>query len=190
MHALDNENVNCLETLIEAGANLHILNCIGHTALTLAIGGSHSSVSVDKLIKAGANVNFMPGIVIIPLYIAVIRGKIDIVKKLINAGVDLNYSGSDPPPLCAAAQDGPVDCVKELIQAGADLNTVDMHGNTPLMTADKYFSFNCVSTLFKAGAEIDTTNLVFMAIMILFAQSPNSEGTVRNADYKNVVREG
>ena len=82
--------------------NSIILNRFGHTALTLAIEGSHSSVSVDKLIKAGANVNFMSGIVITPLYIAVIRRKIDIVKKLINAGADLNYFGSDPPPLSAA----------------------------------------------------------------------------------------
>ena len=81
-----------------------------------------------------------------------------------------------------------MDCVKELIQAGADLNAVDMLENTPLRTADKYFSFDCVSTLFKAGAEIDTTNLAFMAMITLFVQTPNSEGTVRNAHYKNVVR--
>ena len=119
--------------------------------------------SVDKLIRAGINVNYTSREHITPLSVAAVIGQVDIVKKLIKAGADLNVGALTP--LYLAANEGHTDCVKELIQAGADLNNgiFDGKGDTPLMAAAQNVSSDCFSTLLKAGAECDTTDLALMA---------------------------
>ena len=177
MHAC---TLNCLEVLIEGGANPDIADHNRMTALEYAIL-SEGSESVDKLIRAGVNANKTLGISSKPLFAAAFSGKADIVRKLIKAGAALNASESHYPSIHVAAREGHTDCVKELIQAGAELNIVDRKGDTPLMAAAQSFSFNCVSTLLKAGAEFDTTHLAYMAIMTLHKQeSQDSAGTVLN----------
>ena len=83
MHATKrkNEHGKCLEALLEGGANPDITDHIGHTALTGAIA-EDSLVSVDKLIKAGVNVNVTPKRLITPLSVAVWCEKVGIVKKI------------------------------------------------------------------------------------------------------------
>ena len=183
-HATINKDGSCLEMLLEGDANPHIvLNNGILTPLLLAIN-LHNLVGVDKLIRAGVNVNYAPRNGIVPLCAAAFRGKVDIVKELIEAGADLNAGRTTP--LYLAAKEGHIGCVKELIQAGADLNIVDGNGNTPLTAATRSFFFDCLSTLLKAGAEVDTTYLAFMAIVTSCIWSHNSEGTVHNTHYENM----
>ena len=129
---------------------------------------------------AGVDVNYAPRGYLTPLCVAVSRGIVDAVKKLIKTGADLNVGKLDHTPLYLAAMYGHIECVNELIQAGADLNTADENGNTPLMAAAQKLSNDCVSTLLKAGAELDMTYLAFMAMVTSFTLLQNSEGTVHN----------
>ena len=198
MHATRNEDGNCLEALLEGGANTDITDHDGYTTLARAIErDSLVSVdkliragvdvdyafSVDKLIRAGINVNYTSREHITPLSVAAVIGQVDIVKKLIKAGADLNVGALTP--LYLAANEGHIGCVKELIQAGADLNNgiFDGKGDTPLMAAAQNVSSDCFSTLLKAGAECDTTDLALMAASFV-RQSQTSEGTVHNITIK------
>jgi ankyrin repeat protein len=65
---------------------------------------------------------------------AVKNDNIDLVRKLITQGVDVNIKQNDGgTPLMFAAGIGNIDCTKELIAHGADVNVKYGNGMTPLM---------------------------------------------------------
>lgn len=67
---------------------------------------------------------------------AVKNDNIDLVRKLIAQGVDVNIKQSDGrTPLMFAAGIGNIDCAKELIAKGADVNVKYSNGMTSLMYA-------------------------------------------------------
>ena len=94
-------------------------------------------------------------------------GHLDCVKKLIDAGADVNIDGSQGcTPFEAAIEEDEVECVKETIQAGADLNIPDK-GETPLMLTGRFRSKRCFHELVKAGAEVNMGFLAKIARQLL-----------------------
>ena len=87
--------------MLEGGANPDISDHYGYTTLKEAIWVK-SLVSVDKLIRAGVDVNYSPSGYLTPLCLAAKYRQVDILKKLIKAGADLNVSA--PTPLYVAAE--------------------------------------------------------------------------------------
>ena len=105
---------------------------------------------------------------------AVVQGRTDVAKLLIEAGADVN-AGSlhdlpyrtaatiSPPgsvfgvtsPLSAAAFQGHVDVAKLLIKAGADINVKDSFGGTAFMYAVDGGHADIVKLLIEAGADIN-----------------------------------
>lgn len=65
-----------------------------------------------------------------PLIKAITHVRPENLRQLINAGVDLNFSGSTTPPLMIAAQLGRYDFVYEMINAGADPTKAAKSGAT------------------------------------------------------------
>ena len=181
-----------IEALLEGGANPDIMDNDGMTALAWAIE-RENLYSMDKLISAGAT----PSIGLSPSHVS----DVAILRKLLEAGVDVNFMFDISSTDCNRS----IHVLKELIRAGADLSSADEKGNTLLIRAAQtralfgeaeYFYpaeyrhlalqkrlnrvSTLVSTLIKAGAEVDTTYLAFIAIMISFISSKNSEGTVNS----------
>ena len=128
-HACAEENTEYLEALIEGGANPDIPDDDSDTALIEAIRqGPVSSINVNKLITAGADVNYTPTIDkkkmtqwvrTRPLVVAAREGNRKAIKKLIEAGADLNSVKPDHA-LGSAACEGHVDCVKLFIEESAE----------------------------------------------------------------------
>ena len=103
----------------------------------------------------------------------------DCVKKLIEAGADVNNASEDNEkegntPLMAAIALRNIQCVRELIQAGADLNIPDKNGQTALMITSGDIIDNCLPELMKAGAEVNSTFLANIARKLLMKE--NTEG--------------
>lgn len=100
-------------------------NCIvnGSTLLELACLSDDGDNCVNLLLKNGANVNGIDGS---PLMNAVKFGNTEIVKKLINSNVDVNYNlnnnGEHISVLYYAAVKGYFDMVKDLVEYGATFN--------------------------------------------------------------------
>ena len=139
MHAAKNGDVKCLQALLYYGAYPN--------TLTDDDGGNMITRGGSRGIKAA-------------ITYAACQGKVDCVKKLIEAGADVNSDHQANTTLVSAVGTGNVECVKVLIQAGADLNISGKNEITALMTAIGHSEYNCLSELIKTGAEVNPSFLV------------------------------
>ncbi|CAM9490879.1 unnamed protein product [Ectocarpus sp. 12 AP-2014] len=134
-----------------------------------------------EMLKAGANANGTSEAAASPLFLAANRGRIDILKLLIDYGADLEgtssldkfadgFTGNLPfeqgtTPLHGALAGENLDALRLLLLAGADPNLADSKGCTPLMmTCLKYFHaknyvLTAVQELFDAGADPKVADL-------------------------------
>jgi ankyrin repeat protein len=71
-----------------------------------------------------------------PLIVAISKGDIDIVKKFIEYGADVNEKSNGMTPLMIAARYNKVEIIKILISKGAHLNEKDENGYTALKYAE------------------------------------------------------
>ena len=112
--------------------------------------------SVELLLEAGAdvNANCMRGSN--PLSSAASAGHLSILKRLLEAGVDV--------VACAdfaafrAAQCGKDDCLRILIEAGANINAKHRQGFTPLISACSQGHDVCANMLLQSGADVNMTD--------------------------------
>jgi ankyrin repeat protein len=88
------------------------------------------------------------------LFKTVELNKIDEVKKLIEAGADINAVDKNGiTALQRASSWGRSDVVKMLIEAGADVNVVGVNGRTALYWASYWGYSEIVKILKEAGAK-------------------------------------
>ena len=90
-----------------------------------------------------------------PLHAASGNGQVEAVKKLIQAGGDVNEKDDEYcfTPLHWASMNGHVEVVKTLIQAGGDINCQDRWGATPLHEASRNGHVEVITALLAAGAD-------------------------------------
>ena len=110
-------------------------------------------------IKTGADINgkivYRDNKYITPLLYAVQKNRIEIVKLLINAKVDMNASIPEfgHTPITLAAQSGYTDIVNLLIKSGLDVNAKNYSGETAIMHV--YDKNNMAELLIKLGADVN-----------------------------------
>ncbi|MEZ6073135.1 MAG: ankyrin repeat domain-containing protein [Pirellulales bacterium] len=129
------------------------------SAIAEAAKGNHKEV-VRVLIDAGASPGahtYWPAIVW-----GAIRGNIDLVKMLADAGAEVNcrsQEGAETALVCAA-DNANEDICRFLIERGADVNVVTSLGNTPLAAAySSEFRSNKRSPVVELLIESGATNL-------------------------------
>ena len=142
-------NVDCVQVLIDAGADVNCLR-LGSAPLETAAGHGHVEI-VKALIQAGADVNMRDGAGRTPLFSATAGKKPTCLMELLKAGADMNiasYPSEFEPgfddmdygitPLHVSVLEGNESCVMLLVQAGADVRKTDRtDGITPLSDAEE-----------------------------------------------------
>lgn len=114
------------------------------------------STEIERLIKAGANVNIATIEGVNALIYAVISGKYEAVNTLLSFKPELdNKTLGDETALLIAVKNNYFEITEALIRAGADLNLGDRFKATPLHYATLYGYFDIVDLLIYYGAEID-----------------------------------
>ena len=84
------------------------------------------------------------------------KGQLQNVKKLINAGEDVNAANAEgDTPLHYAASNGHKDILNILLQAGAAVNATDSEGNTPLHWAAKGGHKDILKILIASGGDVN-----------------------------------
>ncbi|MEX1012579.1 MAG: ankyrin repeat domain-containing protein [Waddliaceae bacterium] len=109
------------------------------------------------LIKSGVNVNDARGYYKIPLMAACMKGKINIVRALIEAKADIN--AEDLSGNTALHYAGSKEVVDVLIEAGANLEARNDRNETPLhvvmLLIEEFFNADTVLALINAGANVN-----------------------------------
>lgn len=112
-----------------------------------------------------------------PLLIAIGNGNLELVKKLIELGADLETKDDSeytPLLLAVSLERINLDIVKALLEAGADLEAKEYRGETPLMKMVKGGDLNLMLMLVEQGADIHVTNKEGLSAVDL-ANKTNSE---------------
>ncbi|MEP6791356.1 MAG: ankyrin repeat domain-containing protein [Ramlibacter sp.] len=86
-----------------------------------------------------------------PLMLAALKGQLDLVKKLIERGADVNKTGWTP--LHYASTNGHLEVINLLLENHAYIDAESPNGTTPLMMAAQYGPATAVKLLLEAGAD-------------------------------------
>jgi ankyrin repeat protein len=90
----ENDRVDLLNSLIDAGAKLDLKDLFGRTALMLAIIGGNVEVA-KQLIEKGANINEKDTDGNTPLIYASQYGNVEVAKQLIEKGANINEKNNN-----------------------------------------------------------------------------------------------
>lgn len=93
------------------------------------------------------------------LHVVVSRGNVEVIKSLLDSGIDINIRNSkQQTPAHIAANTGNKEVLKLLISSGADINARDKNGNTPLHFASSKGRKKIVEILLENRAEPNVKN--------------------------------
>ena len=168
MLASENNYIDIVRLLLEAGANVNHQGRYGWTALIFAVSpGNFNTGIVKLLLAAGANVNLQTvedGLT--ALISASYEGHTEIVKLLLAAGADVNlqtttkttdrgWHGPGMTALMYASRTGRTEIVRLLLEAGANINHQSKTGYTALIDASGLGYIETVRLLLEAGANVN-----------------------------------
>jgi len=173
------DDVETVELLLQAGANVSSVNDLGVTPLGLACENGGSAALVGRLLKAGADPNAMLSTGETPLMAAARAGNAPAVKQLVIHGANVNARESTrgQTALMWAAAQRHAEVVQILTEVGADVHArsdtwlqlinsagnhrkegdyeIEQGGFTPLLFAARLGDIDTAKILLAAGARID-----------------------------------
>ncbi|XP_034722215.1 ankyrin repeat and SOCS box protein 2-like, partial [Etheostoma cragini] len=152
--AVSNKQLQCVQVLLESGADVNIQNYDKETPLFRACEVS-SSVIVGTLLNHGALVNLScTRQRCTALHEAACRDNVDICVLLLASGADLEFRDvSGITPLFNAAQSGQLAALHFLLAHGADINSRAADGATSLYEATKNGHGEIVELLLSQNAD-------------------------------------
>ena len=118
-------------------------------------GKTDNLLELEILISKGADIKSKDANGFTILELAATYGNLNVVKYLVEHGVDINAEDADAGILIYASQDGNLDMVKYLSDNGADINAMASNGWTALMQAADSGHLDIVTYLVENGADVD-----------------------------------
>lgn len=141
--------------LIKRGLDVNTVDRSGNTLLIQAVRGDVPGL-FDYLLQHRARVNTRNKNGETALSIAAYRGKLPYVKRLVDAGGEINFFGW--PPLIYAAYNGHLDVVDYLIKRGAEVNAKTENGSTALFFAARFGHIDVIRQLLANRADPTVAN--------------------------------
>lgn len=133
--AIDEEDLDALEHLVDEHADVDLPAKRGKTALMVAAKHGHIDL-VRRLLRAGADVNARSHNGGTALMFAALGASPRTLGLLLSAGAEVNSAGGfDWTALMIATVKGDRVSVERLLDHGAEVNRTDIYGWTPLMRA-------------------------------------------------------
>jgi ankyrin repeat protein len=157
MHASAFGNLQTLELLIDADADLNAHNNFDATAL---LWGARDPAKSRLLIARGANVNARSQQGRTPLMLAsLLPGGSSTVALMLSKGADVNVKDKrGDTALGLAATIGEVDTMRLLLQKGAEPQAINGKGETPLILATKSKQADAVRLLIQSGVDVNVAS--------------------------------
>lgn len=135
----------------------NIINYDGNSALHVGVLGNQVEV-VDRLIKAGADIQCKNARGYSPLHVAAQLGFVQIGEILIRAGADVNCQTLGGVAPIHRAVDHK-DFVDLLLRSGANINVHGQNNSTPLHLAAEVGCLETCETLIEGGADPNAVDL-------------------------------
>jgi len=149
--SIKNENLDMVKFLLDLSANPNQEDDFGKTPLIYAIESENMPI-IRCLVDRGATIAQNNNKI---LLFAIKIGNLDLIKFLIEVGVDVNHcSNHGTTPLIFTIERGNLELVKFLITNKADPNTKDYYGHTPLIKAIVVGNLDMVNYLINHGANV------------------------------------
>jgi len=171
-------NLDIAKEIVNAKGDIHAKNHIGYTPLLEQASRGNIDIALF-LIQAGANANDRSEKNLTALHWAVSsyypatvknsqeareaykKKKINLIRTLLKAGVDVNASGESggvlEMPIHWASASEP-EYIELLVKHGADINAKAFMGETPLHYAIKHEQIICLKKLIELKADIERKN--------------------------------
>ena len=153
--ALIRNDASAAIELIKRGMDVNTVDRSGNTLLVQAIRGDLAEL-FDYLMKHRARVNTRNKNGETALSIAAYSGKLDYVKRLIDAGAEVNFFGW--PPLSYAAYNGHLSIVDYLLKRGAEINATTENGSSALFFAARFGHIEVIKLLLANKADPTIVN--------------------------------
>ena len=153
--ALIRNNSAAAIELIKRGMDVNTVDRSGNTLLVQSIRGDLPEL-FDYLLKHRARVNTRNKNGETALSIAAYTGKLPQVKRLIDAGAEVNFYGW--APLAYAAYNGHLEIVDYLLKHGAEINAKTQNGSTALFFASRFGHIEVVKLLLRSKADATIAN--------------------------------
>jgi ankyrin repeat protein len=138
--------------LLNRGMDVNTSDIEGNTLLMLAVRENHPEL-VDLFILQRAKINARNMHGDSALRLAAYEGRLAIVKRLVEAGAQIEMEGWTP--LIYATFNGHGEVVEFLLTKGADINAVSESGMSALMAAARGGYADIAKRLVALGADID-----------------------------------
>ena len=149
--AIRNDDVGTIRQLLARGFDANSPDPQGQYGLILAIREPSLKVASALIDAPKINLNAFNALGESALMLAALKGQLDLAKKLIAKGADVNKTGWTP--LHYAASNGHVEVIKLLLENHAYIDAESPNGSTPLMMASMYGNAQSVKLLIDEGAD-------------------------------------
>ena len=147
-----------VDSLLEAGADVHSTNALGMSALGCATAAQLTN-RVSDLLARGAAADSSCAQSIPPLRIAILAGDAGIARLLLEAGASVDQPMAHRgTALHMASAENNAHLVQVLLDAGADVRATNQYLSTPLMTAAGNGARDCSQLLLDRGAQINAVD--------------------------------
>jgi ankyrin repeat protein len=150
MFATQNNRVNCVQELLSAGADVHIRNKNGFTAL-------HYSCDVNcmkLLLDAGSDINAQTNS---GNTLLMFTNNTKCFAELLRLGVDVGIRNKNGETILHLTGSRPDD-IKLAVEMGADINVQNNNGNTCLHIASGLEYYDTINVLLQLGADPSIQN--------------------------------
>ena len=149
--AIRNDDAGTIRQLLARGFDANSPDPQGQYGLILAIREPSLKVASALIDAPKINLNAFNALGESALMLAALKGQLDLAKKLVAKGADVNKTGCTP--LHYAASNGHVDVIKLLLENHAYIDAESPNGSTPLMMASMYGNAQSVKLLIDEGAD-------------------------------------
>ena len=154
--AVKRDDPRTVADLLGRGFDANTLDPKGLHALFIAVQEPSPAVAEVLIRWPKTNVEFRTAKDESPLMLAALKGQLDLAKKLIERGADVNKTGWTP--LHYAATGGHLALLNLLLENHAYIDAESPNKTTPLMMAAQYGNADSVKLLLEAGADASLRN--------------------------------
>ena len=148
-------NINAINVLLNAGADLKIADAGANTCLHYAVKNNCCTEVLQAIISHGVVVNAICKDNRTALMIACEEGNKDVINVLLTAGADPNIADADGETClhCAVLYDLCTDVLQAIISLVGDVNATNKRNETALMIACQNRNNNGINVLLNGGAD-------------------------------------